>query len=180
MRLLLTGYLLGCSMLVYCGGAAAQSDDDVVSSDEIAKALEPPPEQDRERPKTRSLGFERGIGVRLRAKVDLKIPFELNSSRLAPGSERQLDQLSKALTKEALANYRFEVAGHTDASGSAAYNRQLSERRAESVKRYLIDQGVNPDHIRSVGYGEDELLHPDDPRHPDNRRVEIRNLGEIP
>jgi len=165
-HVLLISFALLCSQ----GDALAESDDDVISGDDIAEALE--------QPKTR--GLTRGIRVRVKAKVDLNIPFELNSSNLARGSEQQLEQLSDALLRDSLASYRFEVAGHTDASGPADYNRQLSEQRAASVKQFLIDKGVSPDRLESIGYGEDELLLTDDPQHPDNRRVEIKNVGVIP
>ncbi len=142
--------------------------DDIVESDEIAEALE-------EKPKTR--GLTRGVAVRVKKKVDLNIPFEYNSSALAPEAERQLAQLVDALSRDSLAEFRFEVAGHTDASGSADYNRKLSEQRARSVMEFLIDAGIDAQRLEAMGYGEDKLLHRDDPTHAGNRRVEIRNLG---
>ncbi len=154
-------------LLVPCSELIAQ-DDDIVSSDDIVKALE--------KPKTR--GITRGIGVRANQSVDLNIPFDKNSSQLAPAAQRQLEQLSDALSNDSLGGYRFEIAGHTDASGAAEYNRNLSEQRAETVRRFLIDRGVNPQRLESAGHGEDRLLLPDEPGHPGNRRVEIRNLGE--
>jgi OOP family OmpA-OmpF porin len=136
---------------------------DTVSSSSIEKALS--------KPKTR------GIGVRAKTKVDLNIPFELNSSTLKPQAVDQLQQLNAALQKDSLANYRFQIIGHTDASGSADYNRRLSRQRAESVKRFLLDAGIRADRLEVVGSGEDDLLYADRPLHGDNRRVEIRNLG---
>jgi len=148
---------------------AVQAEPDVLSSDEIAESLQ------KDKPKTR--GISRGFSVRVKAKVDLDIPFEHNSSTLARDAEEQLTQLSEALSRESLADFRFEVAGHTDASGSAEYNRQLSEKRAKTVLQYLVDAGVDQNRLEATGYGEDELLRSDDPTHSDNRRVEIRNLG---
>lgn len=156
------------SMLSACGIVTAQDSGSAVSSDEIVNALDPP--------KTRSL--TRGIGVQARKQVDLNIPFEYNSSDLAPEAMAQLEELSKALARDSLSKFRFEIAGHTDASGSAEYNRDLSERRAETVRNFLIDRGLSPERIESVGHGEDQPLLPQDPQDPDNRRVEIRNLGE--
>ncbi len=139
----------------------------VISSSEIEKAL-------TEKPRTRSLG--RGVGVK--AKVDLNVPFELNSARLDPAAEEQLTQLSRALTGDSLSAYRFEIAGHTDASGAADYNRSLSEKRAETVMQFLLDRGVSRERLVAVGYGEDRLLREDMPTHAMNRRVEVRNLGK--
>lgn len=149
---------------------------DVVDSDAIVRALEPA-EADSEKPRTRGLSFGRGISVRVKSKVDLKVPFEYNSSELAPAAAAQLTELGNALQREALASYRFEIAGHTDASGPAAYNQQLSEARANSVKVFLIDRGIDPARIESIGLGEEQLADPDRPNHASNRRVEIRNLG---
>jgi hypothetical protein len=104
--------------------------------------------------------------------------FEQPSS-LRPDAKAQLEQLEAALQKDSLAIYRFQIAGHTDASGSAEYNRRLSRDRAETVRRFLVTRGIDPDRLEVVGNGEDELLLPDWPLHEDNRRVEIRNLGEL-
>lgn len=157
-------FALFCLALVWSQISLAQTEPEPVSSDEITRALE--------RPATR------GIRVRTKSKVDLNIPFEINSSDLKPEAEEQLMQLKDALQKDELSGFRFEVVGHTDASGSARYNRKLSEARAESVRRFLVGHGVDPRRIDVVGRGEDDLLYPDRPLHGANRRVEIRNLGE--
>ena len=52
------------------------------------------------------------------------------------------------------------VEGFADPAGSARYNLDLSRRRAESVKRFLVAQGVNPDQVKTVGYGESRLVAP--------------------
>ena len=111
------------------------------------------------------------------SSVALDIPFELNSSALRPAATAQLRQLAAALQSESLTPYRFLIAGHTDASGDADYNRRLSGRRAETVRRSLIDAGIDPKRLDARGFGEDELLDPANPRSGANRRVEIRNLG---
>jgi outer membrane protein OmpA-like peptidoglycan-associated protein len=111
------------------------------------------------------------------ASVALDIPFEINSSTLRPAAARQISQLAGALGSEALAGYRFLIAGHTDGTGDAAYNRKLSARRADAVRRRLIDAGVAAERLDARGFGEDELLDPAHPNAAANRRVEIRNLG---
>jgi outer membrane protein OmpA-like peptidoglycan-associated protein len=161
--------LIAVTVVLYCsiGAVSGQEQADVVDSDKIADALAEP----------RTRGLSRGIGVRAKGKVDLNIPFEVNSSELAPDAQRQLEQLIDALSRDSLTEFRFRIAGHTDASGAATYNRQLSEQRANTVMQYLIDNGVDPVRLVAVGYGEDMLLVTDNPEHPDNRRVEIQNLG---
>ena len=153
-----------CLALSWSHSVLAQTESKQVSSDEIQKSLEQP--------------ATRGLGVRAKAKVDLNIPFEINSSELKPEAKRQLLQLEEALQRDELAGFRFAIVGHTDASGSAAYNRRLSEARAESVRQFLVDRGIDPDRLDATGRGEEELLYPDRPRHGANRRVEIKNLGE--
>jgi outer membrane protein OmpA-like peptidoglycan-associated protein len=64
----------------------------------------------------------------------------------------------------------IRVEGHTDASGSAAYNQELSERRALAVKNVLVQQGVDSRRIDAVGYGESQLISSSPAM---NRRVSI-------
>jgi hypothetical protein len=72
-------------------------------------------------------------------------------------------------------NARVTVTGHTDTSGSAAYNLELSQRRAEAVAAEMIRQGVPAGEIETIGRGEEDLLVPtaDGVREPRNRRVVI-------
>lgn len=111
------------------------------------------------------------------AAVNLNVPFEYDSSDLKPEASLQLTQLKSALTSEGLIHERFLVAGHTDSKGNARYNQQLSVRRAESVKRFLVSNGVGAERLDVVGYGGDRPIAPDRPDDPHNRRVEIRLIG---
>jgi outer membrane protein OmpA-like peptidoglycan-associated protein len=112
--------------------------------------------------------------------INLSIPFEYNSDALKPQASAQLKQLQLALTSESLRRDRFMVAGHTDAKGDPQYNKRLSLQRAESVKRFLVANGVDPARMETVGYGAEQLLIPDRPNDSQNRRVEIRDLGAVP
>lgn len=158
---------IAVAIFLTCNSLANPQQTDVVDSDQIAEALSAP--------KTRSL--TRGIGVRQKRQVDLNIPFEVNSSELKSEAQRQLNQLVDALSRDSLAIFRFQIAGHTDASGAADYNLELSQRRAQAVMQYLIDNGVEPDRLVAVGYGEEQLLDAGNPEHSDNRRVEIINIS---
>jgi len=144
----------------------------VLSNQQIQQALQAPV--------TRSF-TPRGLARRQPSdsgqSVNLNIPFEHNSSALMPQASEQLKQLELALTSSSLGKDRFEVAGHTDAKGSAQYNKQLSLRRAEAVKRFLIAKGMDAGRLTTVGYGSEKLLAPDRPDDSSNRRVEIRDLG---
>ena len=77
--------------------------------------------------------------------------FDTGSARLKEGAYRELDQVAKVLHD--YPETRIVIDGHTDAVGSLAYNRDLSERRAESVRDDLIEQGVSPRRIETYGHG---------------------------
>lgn len=72
---------------------------------------------------------------------------------------------------------KVEIAGHTDNIGTAAYNMQLSQRRAEAVKDYLVKKGIDPRRITAKGYGKTRPLASNDDEKEGrelNRRVEFR------
>lgn len=94
--------------------------------------------------------------------------FDHDSSTLLPGGYREIERISSILIK--YYQTQIEVGGHTDSTGSEQYNQQLSMRRAETVKNALIQQGVNPSRIVTIGYGESQ---PISSSHAMNRRVEI-------
>ena len=75
---------------------------------------------------------------------------------------------------------RFEIAGHTDAVGDANVNMQLSQRRADAVRKYLVQRGVSPDRIASRGYGETQPIADNGTAagRKTNRRIEFRVLGD--
>ncbi len=77
----------------------------------------------------------------------------------------------------ALRGSTFVVEGHTDAIGGEAYNQDLSERRADTIKHYLVEKyGINGSDLVTVGYGKDRPKDPNAPMDPINRRVEVVNL----
>jgi OOP family OmpA-OmpF porin len=166
-------------MLVACAIAHAadppQSEPakPVLSEEQIEHALKPA--------NTRGFttrGLKRTQAAEAASSVNLNVPFEYNSSELRPEASAQLSQLKSALLSDALHSDRFLVAGHTDAKGNPRYNKQLSLRRAETVKRFLVANGLQASRLDTVGYGSEQLLTPDRPDDPQNRRVEIRDLGE--
>jgi outer membrane protein OmpA-like peptidoglycan-associated protein len=153
----------------------------VISSDQILQGLKPQPQA----APTRSLSFAPADKTRnlvrkqdsvSQPSVNLNVPFEYNSSALKPQANAQLEQLEQALASPQIGNERFVVAGHTDAKGSAEYNKQLSLRRAETVKHFLVQKGIDPKRLETIGYGSERPLSPDHPEDPSNRRVEIRTI----
>lgn len=114
-----------------------------------------------------------------RPKIDLEINFEYNSAALSPQSEPQLNNLGRALTSAEMAGSVIMLGGHTDAKGGEDYNQHLSERRAETVKRFLTERYRIPAaNLVTAGYGKKGLKNEADPLAPENRRVEIVNMAE--
>ena len=94
--------------------------------------------------------------------------FNHDSAMLLPGGHAEITRIAGVLNK--YNQTQIEVGGHTDSTGSEQYNQQLSMRRAEAVKNTLVQQGINPARIRTVGYGESMPISSSDAA---NRRVEI-------
>ena len=105
------------------------------------------------------------------------VTFEFDSTRLRPDALTILDQASGILTK--YPDMQVEVAGHTDSKGSEAYNLNLSDGRAASVREYFVSKGVPESQISSKGYGEAEPVadNATDEGRERNRRVELRILN---
>jgi len=99
--------------------------------------------------------------------------FDVNSAVLKPGAHDEMFRVSKVLNE--YPQTTLLVAGHTDSTGSEAYNQTLSERRAEVVKNALAGNGVNPGRIRTIGHGESMPIAGNDTESGRqlNRRVEI-------
>ncbi len=106
--------------------------------------------------------------------LDIEVQFEFDSARLTRDARRSLAALGEALESSELIDYDYLIAGHTDAKGSAAYNRALSYDRARAVRDYLIDNfGVSPRRLHVIGWGESRLKLPRHPYAAENRRVEV-------
>ncbi len=111
-------------------------------------------------------------------KITQQIHFEFNKAKIRPESFPVLDAVVDVLVK--MPNIDIEVQGHTDNKGSANYNKTLSEKRAASVKEYLVSHGVDPSRLTSHGYGFDRPLVPNDSEQNRalNRRVQfVRTEG---
>ena len=85
--------------------------------------------------------------------------------------------MGRALSNPELKGSTFIVAGHTDAVGSDNYNQGLSERRADSIKRYLVDKfAIVGSDLVTVGYGKTKLKDPANPFSEVNRRFQVVNM----
>ena len=190
---------IGAALSMTAGLAFA---GDTVSADKILGALKPKPltrglsvapvdtaEQAKvssfvdtlRNRKTRSLSLgERQEIAEIAAtkpKIDLEIRFDYNSADISKESVSAVQELGKALSNADLKGSTFVVAGHTDAAGGEAYNQELSERRAEAIKRYLVEKyGINGTDLVAVGYGKSKLKDPSQPMAEANRRVQVVNM----
>jgi outer membrane protein OmpA-like peptidoglycan-associated protein len=184
--------LIATSVLAFAG--------ENVTPDAIVRALQPKPltrglsvetpavaaEQGRfvetlRNRKTRSLSSDERDEIATIAadkpNIDLEITFDYNSANISATSLPNAQALGKALSDPSLKGSTFVVAGHTDAVGGESYNQDLSERRADSIKRYLADKYRIPStDLVTVGYGKSKPKDPSAPMDPSNRRVQVVNM----
>ena len=110
--------------------------------------------------------------------VNLNVSFATASDQLQSSDRALLNKLAQALQSPALAQERFAVAGHTDSTGDARINLELSCARALAVVRHLGGLGVASSRLSAYGFGHTRLLLPDAPTGGANRRVEVRKAPE--
>ncbi len=111
-----------------------------------------------------------------RPKIDLEINFDFNSASISQSSMSAVQHLGEALTDPQLKGSTFIVSGHTDGVGSDAFNQDLSERRADTIKHYLVDHfHIAASDLVTVGYGKTRLKDAANPDDPINRRVQVVN-----
>ena len=129
--------------------------------------------------RTREPGANRYDGPVL---VTGAIHFDYDDYSIKPESFPALDKIGEALTKPPLEEAIINVEGHTDSDGSDEYNQKLSERRAWSVKSYLVQKfGMDPNRLVVVGYGERAPIATNDTPEgkAQNRRVEFENVTDL-
>ena len=117
---------------------------------------------------------EVGDGEAILVNLPDGVTFAVNSDTISPGFQATLDKVANSLVT--YPNSLVDVMGHTDSTGSDAYNLDLSKRRANAVKNYLTMRGVSSARIEAIGYGEAYPKASNDT--PEgralNRRVEIK------
>jgi outer membrane protein OmpA-like peptidoglycan-associated protein len=110
--------------------------------------------------------------------IDLEVNFEFDSAEIGKRALQQITALGEALSSSDLKGGTFVLAGHTDAKGSDEYNQNLSERRAEAVKRFLVEEyNIKASDLVTVGYGETRLKNRRHPAAAENRRVQVVNTA---
>jgi outer membrane protein OmpA-like peptidoglycan-associated protein len=110
-------------------------------------------------------------------RADLSIGFVSGSATLTDSGRQLANTFLQALRAPSLAGKRFQIGGHTDAVGSRATNLDLSQRRAQALVDYLVEQGANRTQFVAKGFGYDRPLRGTNPRAAANRRVEVVKLN---
>jgi outer membrane protein OmpA-like peptidoglycan-associated protein len=106
--------------------------------------------------------------------LSLPVPFAFDSAEILPSAKAQLDAIAAGI-RMLPANQKVVIEGHTDAVGTEPYNEELSQRRAQSVRRYLVaTHGIEPTRLQAVGLGEHDPLPGRNPLAGENRRVQFR------
>lgn len=117
------------------------------------------------------------MAIAKKPKIDLEMDFDYKSDVLRGKSLELAEKLGRVLSSAPMSNETFLLAGHTDAKGSALTNQDLSRRRAESVRRFLIERyGIAADRLICIGYGKERLKNPENPLGRENRRVQTVNM----
>jgi OOP family OmpA-OmpF porin len=136
-----------------------------------AAAPAPPPPPPPPAPKMKVMVAEKMI------QITERVEFEVNKAEILPASHELLDQVVEVLKKHTEIEL-VEVQGHTDNTGRAAKNKRLSQARAASVKKYLVDKGIDAKRLLAKGYGQSKPLvdNDTDENKQKNRRVEFHIL----
>ncbi|HKK76532.1 MAG TPA: OmpA family protein [Saprospiraceae bacterium] len=113
------------------------------------------------------------VGEGILITFDSGLLFDVNSAALKPATRRNLEELAQTLKK--YEDTEILVQGHTDATGAAEYNQELSVKRANSVKDHLVNSGVTSQRLLTQGLGETEPVASNETvtGRQQNRRVEV-------
>ena len=114
-----------------------------------------------------------------RPSIDIEINFDFRSTKVSRAAATAVDALGKALSNRDLKGSSFVLAGHTDGKGSLSYNQELSEKRVDTVKHYLVTHfKLPPASLVAVGYGKTKLKNESNPFGAENRRVQVVNMSD--
>lgn len=113
------------------------------------------------------------VGEGIKITFDSSLLFDIDSSSLRDATKNELEDLAEILQK--YENTKIQFAGHTDSTGPAEYNQELSEERAKSVAKYTSFVGVDSERMIIIGYGEEEpvAMNETESGRQQNRRVEM-------
>ena len=148
--------------------------ENIISAHEITRALSEKPSKTR--------GYERMRAIhphyKDKAAIDIRIQFDFGSSQMKASSVKQFEMLFNALRSSGLKGNTIKIIGHTDSVGSERDNLGLSRRRAESIKRALVERGIEVFRLKTEGRGELEPVESNETEEgrAKNRRVTCVNV----
>jgi outer membrane protein OmpA-like peptidoglycan-associated protein len=176
------GLVLAAAQLALTAGPAmsqsAPQQADSFSNDELVCALNPKCGAERVVIRRRGINISQPELSRHTAPSPYfnNVTFNFDSAELTHEAQAMLDRIAVALHAPSNRTLDYRIEGHTDAKGSIAYNQSLSERRAESVRNYLVTMGIREQRLVAVGFGKTRPL-PNPPAAspyaPVNRRVQF-------
>jgi OOP family OmpA-OmpF porin len=159
--------------LLVSAPALAQSSLDIGSSVPEASAVKDGLFPEDACKELEASGFK-CMGLKPAVKYSLPASsFKVGSAELPELLKKQLDVFAEVLRSKKGTARQIKVTGHADASGTPEANQQLSVKRAEAVKDYLVSKGADPSMLTIAGQGSKDPANPANPLAPENRRVEI-------
>ena len=159
--------------LFACGPAFAQSSLDIGTSVPDAASVKDGLFPEDACKELEASGFK-CMGLKPAIKYSLPASsFKVGSAELPELLKKQLDVFAEVLRGKKGTARQIKVTGHADASGTPEANQQLSVKRAEAVKEYLVSKGADPTMLTIAGQGSKDPVNPANPLAPENRRVEI-------
>jgi outer membrane protein OmpA-like peptidoglycan-associated protein len=173
--------LIGCSISL-SGSAKATADGSgaiiegaqpiVVQADQPKLPEAPPPPPPPKPTKAKLVGKK--------IVITEKVMFEYNKAKIKVESNDLLNEVAEIIKKYPSLK-KIAVEGHTDADGSDKYNKKLSQKRADAVKKFLVAAGIEEDRLEATGYGEEKPIadNETDEGKEKNRRVEFNILEGV-
>jgi outer membrane protein OmpA-like peptidoglycan-associated protein len=147
-----------------------------LTPEEVIAGLTPQNSEVRTRGLTPEIrGLQPGLST-----IAVTVQFAFDSAEISPQAVPNLESLGRALASPQLEPYQIRIEGYTDSTGPEAYNQGLSQRRANSVKQYLVQHfDIHADRLFTEGRGEDEPIDTNATRagRAKNRRAEFVNLN---
>ena len=172
-----------CSLVAQAGEVKVYRGADTVDPDEVARILGPVKMRSLrlldEAPAGPAAATSAAAAVSAAAAagpsaLSLPVQFAFDSADILPSAKPQLDAIAAGIRMLPAAQ-RVVIEGHTDAQGTEQYNDQLSQRRAQAVRRYLVSMhGIDAGRLEAVGRGESSPLPGHGPMAGENRRVQFR------
>lgn len=164
----------GCSVSV---SASAGNKTTIEGKDKIKVTAQQPPKPEKPAPKVIKKRKAKLVGKKI--EITDKVMFDYNAATIKVESNTLLEDVAEVL-KENAGVKKIRIEGHTDSDGKDAYNKKLSQQRADSVKSFLVKAGIDESRLEAVGYGEERPVADNDTDEgkEKNRRVEFNVIEQ--